>query len=528
MKKRTLNRLKSGYFSDLSNEITYNQSKFKDLISFPFSMEAFEEQIKLKENSFPPAKRDLLVSELKNQYQHVNNATKSIKNIESLTSFNTFTVTTGHQLNIFTGPIYFIYKILHVIQLAEKLQLKYPKNNFIPVFWMATEDHDFEEINHTTVFGKKVTWNENQGGPVGKYELKNWTKLIDEIKLIFQNHLESEVNEILDSYNGINLADATRNLVHALFGKYGLVIIDGDSKGFKSSFSEIMCHEVNTQFSQKNVLESNKLIENLGHKPQVFTREINLFYITSNLRSRLVIRENQIEIDGLGEFSKDEIIILIKNNPENFSPNVILRPLYQETILPNLAYIGGGGEIAYWIQLKSVFEEVKIAYPLIQVRNSVLLIEKNIQKKTAKLNLNYEDFFKDINQLKKDFILSKSNEKLNFSSINTIVNQLAEQIEIQILANEAGLKSYAEAEIVKLKSQMEAIQSKLLKNQKTKFESDLIQIENLKNKLFPNNQLQERKENLLSFCGNGNVSSLIENLKTQMDPNENDLLIIEI
>ena len=525
MQKSLIRRNDTNCFSEFSNKLTYNQSFFKDLIQKEFSLEAFEKQIEEKSN-FSLEKRNVLHKALISQYNLVDFSQKTRENIDLLPSSTTFTVTTGHQLNIFTGPIYFIYKILHVIKLAEELKLAYPEKNFVPIYWMASEDHDFEEINHTFLFNRKISWESDFGGAVGKYPFDSFSELKVEVKQFFANYPDSKVHALLEKYAGTNLAEATFSFVNELFKEYGLVIIDGDNKELKREFIPILKQEIESSFSEKAVLESNKIIEELGLKPQIFARPINLFYLSEKNRIRIIKSDNMFQIEGLGNFSKEEILDLIDSIPENFSPNVVLRPVYQETILPNLAYIGGGGEIAYWTQLKAVFDAANIPFPLIQVRNSIQILDKNAQKKATKLGFSTEELFLSLAELKEIYLQNNLKEEIDFTELENQGKSLATLFDKQITGFDSNLKNYAEAEKTKLQNQLESIKQKIKKLQKSQFDQELKQIEDLKNKLFPNNGLQERTDNFLNFCPDGDYEKLISELFEAINPFEKDLIVL--
>lgn len=526
MQKMTIHRSESGLFSDLSNALTYRQEDFAHLLSAPFSLGAFEAQIQQKEKQFTSRKRQALADALQRQYEGLPSAEAVEANIAALRNESTFTVTTGHQLNLLTGPVYFIYKILHVIRLAEQLSAQYPSRTFVPVYWMASEDHDFAEINHTRLFGKEIAWNEIQGGPVGEYELREWVALQDEIAAFFSNQPGSEVNTILKTYRGKNLAEATRSLVHALFSRYGLVIVEPNDATLKKELVPVMRQEITASFAEPEVLKASAEIERMGYKPQVFPREINLFYIEKGMRERLAEEQGRIVLKGLGSFSRAEMAAMMEKHPERFSPNVVLRPVYQECILPNLAYVGGGGEIAYWLQLKGVFDACGIPYPLIQVRSSLQLVDGNTQKKMAKLGLEAKDLFTDLNELKRLYVLDHSGEELEFTQLDSLSVQLSETIAGQVMQVDPALQSYAAAEVVKLEKQLEGIKAKLIRQQKSKFDQAMKQIEDIHEKMFPQSGVQERKDNFFGFCAGGEVYPLLEKLKAAIDPEEKDLVVI--
>ncbi|MES2588686.1 MAG: bacillithiol biosynthesis cysteine-adding enzyme BshC [Bacteroidota bacterium] len=525
MQKSLIRRNDSNSFSEFSNKLTYEQSLFQDLIQEEFSLKAFENQLKLKEN-FSNQKRENLHESLISQYKSLEIFEKTQENIDLLKQENTFTVTTGHQLNLLTGPMYFHYKILHTIKLAEELKKSYPDKNFVPIYWMASEDHDFEEINHTFLFNRKISWESNFGGAVGTYPLENWAEFKNEVKQFFNNFPESNIHTLLDKYKGENLSQATFSFVNELFKEYGLVIIDANKKELKREFIPILKQEIENSFSEKAVLEANSKLEKLGFKPQIFARPINLFYLTKNKRIRIINDDNRFQIDELGTFSKDEILKMIEENPENFSPNVVLRPVYQECILPNLAYIGGGAEIAYWTQLKGVFEKVNIPFPLIQVRNSIQIFDKNSLKKASKLGFTHEELFSSIDELKQIYLQKNMKEELDFSELEKQSQDLASTFEKQIVGFDTNLKNYAEAEKTKLHNQVESIKQKLKKLQKSQFDIELKQIEDLKNKLFPNGGLQERHDNFLNFCPDGSYEVLIKELYDAISPFEKDLIVL--
>lgn len=357
----------SGYFSTLMNDYLNQKATLTPLYKrFP-KLENFEDQILEKKNNFDNTKRETLVAVLQKQYLNVETSVLTQQNIEALNNSNTFTVTTGHQLNLFSGPLYFLYKIISTINLTTELKAKYPTYNFVPVYWMATEDHDFEEINYFNFKGKKFRLNKESTGPVGRLSTDGLADFLDVYKLELGSSTNSETLKKLfeNAYvSHSNLADATRFLANALFSDYGLVILDADNTDLKRIFIPYVKEELLHQSSHKLVLETAEKLNE--YTIQVNPREINLFYIEDNLRERILFEDGKYKVNHTKiEFSESEILTLLENHPEKFSPNVILRPLYQEVILPNLCYIGGGGEIAYWLELKSFFESAQVTVPML-------------------------------------------------------------------------------------------------------------------------------------------------------------------
>jgi len=525
MQKEKISRVQTNLFSDLSNQLVYNQNDLLEFIDTPFTKEAFQIKTRQKKENYSSEIRNTLVKELKSKYSEIKTNELVLANIEKLNNDMTYTVTTGHQLSLFTGPIYFIYKILNTIKLAEYLNLSNTGFSYVPVFWMASEDHDFEEIQSISLFNKEIKWETNQTGAVGRFDLTDFNLVKDSMLELFKNDSDSEVYQLLESIDGHNYGDATFKLINRLFEKYGLIIIDGDNKAYKEIFKPIIKNELKTNFSFDSVNETNKKLEIKKIKRQLTAREINLFYLHNQERTRIIKEEQHYKIEGVGSFDLESILNLVEENPENFSPNVVLRPLFQETLLPNICYIGGGGEISYWLQLKQVFNSTKTTYPLLSVRNSFQLIDSISKKKMDKLSLNNNDLFKDTDILKKDYVLSNSSD-LDFEHLEKLVTDYTVNLEAKIQQINEGLINFGKAESVKIKNQLNSIKKKLIKSEKEKNEQSLNQIEQLKERLFPNGKPQERVINFFSICNDGQIKKHLDDLYDAMDPFEKDFIIL--
>jgi bacillithiol biosynthesis cysteine-adding enzyme BshC len=519
----------SGYFSPLMNDYLDQKTNLQSLYNrFP-TLENFEGQILEKQANFNNASRKTLVSVLQKQYLNVETSVLSKQNIEALALPNTFTVTTGHQLNLFSGPLYFLYKIISTINLTTELKAKYPTYNFVPIYWMATEDHDFEEINYFSFKGKKFHWNRESTGPVGRLS----TEGLDEFLEIFTLEIGSSLNASTikklfeDSYiKHDNLADATKHLANALFGIYGLVILDADNPDLKRNFIPFVKEELLHQSSHKLVLETSEKLKE--YTIQVNPREINLFYIEDDLRERIVFENNTYKVNHTKiEFSETEILALLENHPEKFSPNVIMRPLYQEVILPNLCYIGGGGEIAYWLELKSFFGFTKVTFPMLLLRNSVLLATEKQAKKADKLELSWKNLF-----LKQANLINHKTKQLSEFPID--LTNLKEQLQKQFTALYEVTNKTDESFIGAVKAQeakqtkgLKNLEKRLLKAQKRKLSDVLQRITDLQNNLFPNESLQERQANFSEFYLE-NGADLIPMIVNQLKPLEQNFDIITL
>ncbi|WP_394758189.1 bacillithiol biosynthesis cysteine-adding enzyme BshC [Flavobacterium sp.] len=523
---------KSGYFSKLIIDYLDKKSELEQLYNrFP-TIENFKKQIEEKEINFngnDNFKRQVLVSELQNQYSEIEVSELTKQNILLLKDSKTFTVTTGHQLNLFTGPLYFLYKIISTINLCKELKNNYPEYNFVPIYWMATEDHDFEEINHFNFKGKKFSWNTESKGPVGRLSTEGLTAFFDVFKaeLGSSNNAEYLKKLFSESYlKQSNLADSTRFLANELFGEYGLVILDGDSSDLKKTFIPYIKDELLHQNSNKKVLESIDKLKN--YSIQVNPREINLFYIENNLRERIIYENGSYKVNNTSiEFTETEILNLVETNPEKFSPNVILRPLYQEVILPNLAYIGGGGEIAYWLELKAMFAFHKVTFPILLVRNSVVLIDERQESKRNKLNLTWEELFTKQEELTSTKTKFFSEFTIDFSEQKEHLKKQFETLYKIALKTDKSFIGAVKAQEKKQLNGLENLEKRLLKAEKKVHAAQLDRIIQLQNELFPNQSLQERKLNFSEvYLDQGNL--LIENLIDRLNPLSGSFSIVNL
>jgi len=526
MRTFSFNRGETNLFNQQHLNLVYNQEVYIPYIQRPISLDAVETQMALKSNSFSKVERETLHDALISQYEELNPSEKVKENISSLKQKNTFTITTGHQLSLLTGPLFFVVKILHVIKQCELLKEQFPESHFVPIFWMATEDHDFEEIQSTNLFNNKLKWESSQKGPVGRFNLEGLDEVKNEFSAFFSNSEGNEIEEFITHYSGKNLAEATRNAVNHLFGDRGLLILDGDDRLLKSAFQKVVEKEFTEQFSNEAVLKTNNKLLADGAHLQVNSREVNLFYIDNQIRERIIFEENKFVIPQVGEFDLNGIIELLKKDPTKFSPNVILRPVYQELILPNLVYVGGGGEISYWLQLKGVFDSLGLTYPLIQLRNSVMWIDENMGKKLDKYDLKIEDLFKDKDLLKKEYIELNESESLDFSFLDRQKEMYIDAISKITLEVDSQLSGFLNGELVKVEKQIEGVKSKLVKASKLKHDGAMKTIDVLYDRLFPNNSLQERNDNFFQLCAKGNVKEQIQHLYMALEPFNGDFLVV--
>lgn len=514
-------------FSNLIIDYWTRNDQVNEFYSYSPSIDQIEAIIKDKEQE--SIDRKLLVDVIKKQYRQLNINESVQQHIKDLESQRAFCIVTAHQLNIFTGPLYYIYKIAQTISTCRQLKHKYPSYQFIPVYWMGSEDHDFEEINHISLFNKKIEWTDKQGGVTGAYSTDTLLSLIDEIQSILGD--APYTNELIqlfkNAYTNTNLTEATRYLVNELFGEYGLVVIDGNDAALKQQFVDVMQDELTFQHSFKLVSEQIEKLESKGYKQQAHPRAINLFYVKDKLRERILKEQSDFKINNTElSFSAAEIFEELNKNPERFSPNVILRPLYQQKILPALAYIGGAGELAYWLQLKPLFDFYKVNFPQLLLRNSVLMYSAVQKDKAEKLGVSMEELFGDIEQLKKKFIASHTEDDIDVELIKNELTSVFFQLQEITKKVDHTLVNTVGAELQKAIQGVDSIQKRLIKSLKQKNETQLNQLEKLKVQLFPGHSLQERVENFAPYYAKFG-KAFIENLIEEFDVYNRQFLLIQ-
>jgi bacillithiol biosynthesis cysteine-adding enzyme BshC len=504
-------------------------SKLSSFFYEPPTPAAFEKVLRGKQTASYP--RNDLVNLLKNQYATLPVIEKVQANIDALRAENTFTVTTAHQPCLFLGPLYVVYKALTTINLAESIERNSSDNRrIIPVFVLGSEDHDLEELNQTTLFGKKIVWDPGIAGAVGSISVSTLEPALSTLKtMLGADAIASTLFDRVErAYSGEkNFAEATQALLHELLGAYGLVVINMNNPVLKRHFIPVIRQElfkmptfgiVNTTISKLNAL---------GFKTQAAPREINLFYMKPGLRERIIHESGFFKILNTDlVFSAAEIEAEFMQYPERFSPNVVLRPLFQEMILPNLAYIGGGGELAYWLERKDLFDYFKVPFPILVRRHSVLWLDKDAGKKLEKLGFSAEALFGDIDALVRTYIEKNSDSTVALSDETTALRKIYDAITEKASRIDATLEKAVRAEEVKAVAALQQWESRLLRAEKQKHEVAINQLKVLKEKFFPSNGLQERTENVLPYLLKYG-DKFLEQVKSSLEPYNTDFVVLQ-
>lgn len=466
-----------------------------------------------------PINRVVLADTLSKQYDSTNTSEEVKQNIAALKNDNTFTICTAHQPNLLTGYLYFIYKIAHAIRLAKELNKKYSDKHFVPIYFMGSEDNDLDELGTFRYVDKQYRWQaDGQTGAFGRMDTQSLKPLLDQLFTVLgppSAHTD-ELKEILTTayLQHKTIADATRYLVNELFGCYGLLVLDPDDSSFKNEIKDVIQDDLLNHTAQKLVSAQVAQLST-NYQSQAYPRGINLFYLQDNLRERIEIQGDKwVVVNTNIQWTKDELLNELEKHPERFSPNVILRGVLQERILPNIAFIGGGAEVAYWMQLNKTFEHYNTFFPVILLRQSAQLVSPQAAQLKSDLALDDTDMFKPVEQLKKEYVIQHTDNNWQTQTQKDQLTQLLNTLKVQASTIDPTLAASADAALAKIQHQLIVLEKKMLRAEKRKYDVEIKRIEKLHNLLYPAGGLQERKENFIQYYtlyGQDFVKTIVNN-----------------
>ena len=495
-------------FSTLINDYLEGKGKAMDFVQYAPNVDGYKAAIEGRKKY--PINRNLLFDVLIKQYSNLPQEKAVNDQIALLKKDTTFVVTTAHQPNLFTGPLYFFYKIIHAIQLAASLKATFPEYDFVPVYYMGSEDADLDEVGAFNLDHKKCQWVTKQTGAIGRMQ-------VDDALLLLLKQLESywsilpqgqKALEILkEAYQkGKTISEATLSFVHAFFGAKGLLVLQPDDAALKAAFVPVMEKELRTSFSHQAIQPAIAALSKDYHV-QSEGRTINLFYLKDSIRGRIEKQGEQfIVVDTDIQFTEKEIIAALHQYPERFSPNVILRGVYQETILPGVVFIGGGGELAYWMELKNVFQQVGVHYPLLQLRNSFLLMRQKQAEQWTAMQFEEKDLFKPILELEIAYVKKHASQTLDLQNQMNHLTTLYTTIKNEVVKVDPTLGTHAENLAQQAKAKLLELEKKMLRAERRKQTVAIQRIHRIKKELFPQDNLQEREEHFSKWVGQYGLS----------------------
>jgi len=500
-----------GVFSEWLQKLAANENSIAPFVSGFNNLESVKKLIAQK--NYLPHFRTVLSDSLINQYKGIEQTELEKISFTKIALQETYTVTTGHQLSFAAGPLYFVLKAIHTISLAKELESKLAVS-VVPIFWMADEDHDFNEINHLYFYNSKIGSDDKEQNkiPAGDFNASVFEEAIKLITDKWGGNQQEILAELKNIYSrNSNLTKATRHLIHYLFGRFGMLALSARDPNLKTLANSLFLKEFKEQFvfssvneTSKNLVEQNIIPQN---KLQAKARAINFFYFQNGLRNKVDIENGKVILGNGKEYSSEEFETLIQNQPENVSPNVFFRPLYQELILPNLSYIGGGAEVSYWLQLKNSFDAAGIPMPLLIQRNSVLPLERKLYDKFLSFGYTEKDVLNSSSELVKVF-LENNSEEISLSIQKEEVTNLFLPILEKAKFVDATLLGSVEAEKIKTIAGINNLEQKINKAHKLKFEQQTRQIQKISERIKPQGVLNERIDSSIQYLSKNGLAFL--------------------
>jgi len=461
--------------------------------------------------------RNKLTQIIKNQYSTKKVSKETEANIEQLDSPKTIAVITGQQLGLFGGPLYTIYKTITAIKFCKKLKEDYPEFNFVPIFWLEGDDHDYDEVRTISLLNNEniltdISYNdgieeETNRGSIGKLKFnENINLVFEELqKTLRETEFKASLIDFLKTiYSpGKTFLESFSELLFNLFDQHGLIIFNPIDDEVKKLLTPIFRKAITDfQYHSTALVERSAELEEVYHA-QVKVKAINLFYLDE--KERLLIEPTEtgeLRLKGKRKkFSFEDILNQIENTPEKFSPNVLLRPICQDFLFSTGFYIAGPGEISYFAQVNPLYEFFSIEEPFIYPRASATIVEQGVNQVLTKHNLSILEIFVEEKELIDKIVRASSELNIEqlFSSANENINNVFKDVSEKIILIDKTLGDLSEKSLQRIQQTLDYLKQKATEAEKRKYETSIRQLSKVQNILYPKNNLQEREINFIYF-----------------------------
>jgi bacillithiol biosynthesis cysteine-adding enzyme BshC len=524
----------SDYLNNFDRTAAFFNGDFRDPTSFRHQAEAVQAR---------SLDRVRLAGILKEQNQGYGCGPQTLANIDSLARAETCAVVTGQQVGLFSGPLYTVYKALTAIKLAESLD-RDGSGGCVPVFWLASDDHDIAEIDHVDLL--------NQDNRVREIRFRDYEPelKVPASEVIFTPEVRDCIQQLADltrdsefkseimahlgeAYEpGRSFADAFGIWMTRVFRAYGMVFIDGVDPRLKDLGREAFRHEISEYSpSTRQALEASKELEQAGYPVQVRLHKgiLNLFYAERG-RQAVRFKDEEFSIKGTKQSqSREGLLVLAAEKPHLFSPNVLLRPVYQDMLLPTVAYVGGPGEIAYFAQMKGIYEGFGLPMPVIYPRKTITLLEKKVEHVLKNFDLQIRDFQGSVEGLITRICREQFPEALDrvMKAAESHLEQDFKAIREEMAALEPTLEKSVDTTLGRIDRQIKSLEKKALQASKKQNSIAAGQINKAKCCLFPFDRPQERIFNITPFLIKHGYA-FVDKLYQTVDMDDFDHQIIKV
>ncbi|MBI4851765.1 MAG: bacillithiol biosynthesis cysteine-adding enzyme BshC [Acidobacteria bacterium] len=485
--------------------------------------------------------RDLVANILKEQNQVFGCSEKALQNIELLKDPSTVAIITGQQAGLFGGPLYSVYKALTAIKLAEELNLKGQKA--IPIFWIASEDHDYEEVSFSNVINREGHLNKikhEAKGNLGNSSIGNLTisqEIEENISQLFaslpQSEFVSELEKELCSAYSIEkaFAKAFGQIITNFFTKYGLVLIDPMDTKLKQLAAPIFEQAINkTQEIAQALVNRSQELESKGYHAQVYTSLDMVTFFTLENEHRSALRHNEENFTlkhSSFTYTKEDLLAKLKADPSNFSPNVMLRPIIQDYLLPTAVYIGGPAEVAYFAQISAIYKFFPVEFPIILARNSFTVIQHRDSNLLKKWGLEFTDLFAGLEVIKRKVLENNLDQEIIqvFDETNQVLQSQLDKLQNSLVKIDPTLAEALRGGKEKIFYQINNLHTRFINSNAKRQETLVKQIERTFNVLYPHKNLQERELNIYHFLARYGVKFIDLLYKNTSPENKNHLIL---
>lgn len=524
------------YINEFENVKEFYSKNFRDDKDF---LKTFLELEKYER----PHKKEI-VKIISNQYSEFKISKQTTSHIKALEQQNTFAIVTGQQVSLFGGPMYTLYKTITAIKLSNLLNEKYSDYNFVPIFWMETDDHDFDEVASVSTIDKDnkfttLTYNDgleeevNRGSVGNNVFNQNINSTLDDLdNSLRDNEFKDDIVTLLRNcyQEGATFKESFKKLLFNLFDEYGLVIFDPQDSAVKDLLLPIFEKEITsfTTHTATNVLRSAEL-EEIYHA-QVKIKPINIFYSDETGRHLVEPTENGFRFKGKRKkLNEEELLNLLYFDPTAFSPNVLLRPICQDYLFPTAVYIGGPSEISYFAQVMPNYLFFDIVSPILFPRSSATIMEMRQLATMKRYELSLSDFTCGENTLIEKVIkqISEFNFDELFAKSELDIKNTLDELKNNLLSVDKALEQPIEKSIKRIEQTLLTLEEKSRNAEERKHQTVVNQLRKVRNSIFPNNTLQEREVSFIYFANKYGID-VVKWIMSELKTNKIEHQILEV